>query len=291
MAELDLENIRLFMFHLKKYGPGHVLKILARKMSAVLKSETPGRARGNETKKINIEGHEFTILSKPRLSKDQLLRYWWYFHPRFRFFKTLPSGSKLLDIGAGPGGISCWKEWNWPLRDDLTLYGIDLRESELAPKYFDFKICDLNAGPIPYEDCLFDAVLMSHVLEHLKDEAGILKEIGRVLKKTGRLYIEIPSEETLGYPGRAAFLKEGIKVSSINFFDDGTHLRTFPLPVLEILLEEKSGFRVLESGTIENKFIEDELFTYGYLHEDEEMATYGVWSKLRWAKYLICEKE
>ncbi|MBU0907090.1 MAG: class I SAM-dependent methyltransferase, partial [Nanoarchaeota archaeon] len=45
---------------------------------------------------------------------------------------------------------------------------------------------------LPFENREFDVVVMTEVLEHLKDERLILKEIRRVLKKNGALVLSVP---------------------------------------------------------------------------------------------------
>src|ERR1041384_7339961 len=45
---------------------------------------------------------------QPRLDLDDdaLLELFWEFHPRYRFIKSLPWASNLLDLGAGDGGLA-----------------------------------------------------------------------------------------------------------------------------------------------------------------------------------------
>jgi hypothetical protein len=48
------------------------------------------------------------------LSDLDLVEMFWRAHPRFNFFKSLPWGANLLDIGAGNGGLVYWKDWLKP---------------------------------------------------------------------------------------------------------------------------------------------------------------------------------
>ena len=71
---------------------------------------------------------------------------------------------------------------------------------------------------------------------------------------------------------RLLFLNTRIDVSTVNFFDDSTHLRTFDLGDLSALAE-KSGFNPAETGVIGNRYIEDDLISFGMRSRDQELAT------------------
>jgi len=51
---------------------------------------------------------------------------------------------------------------------------------------------DLNKFPYPFKDSEFDIVLASGVLEHLKDIIKAMKELHRITKRGGRIYIMVP---------------------------------------------------------------------------------------------------
>ncbi|MCB2074254.1 MAG: class I SAM-dependent methyltransferase [Novosphingobium sp.] len=50
---------------------------------------------------------------------------------------------------------------------------------------------DINE-PLPFADATFDTVILSDVLEHLRDPANCLAEIHRVLKVGGKLILNVP---------------------------------------------------------------------------------------------------
>lgn len=243
-----------------------------------------------EIKIENLENISFLKLDKPKYnSRSELEILYWLFHPRFRFFKTVPLDSKLLDIGASTGGLFFWKKWEFPNRNDIKMYAIDRKKGEFFEKFDDFQILDLNEEKIKYDDNFFDAIFMSHIVEHLNDIQKIMNECWRLLKKGGRIYIETPTVETIEYPSKSVFLSKGIKTSTINFFDDRTHSKAYSNEELRNFLQS-SNFKVVESGIINNRFLEDELLTYGLNNDDETMTTYSIWSKLSWAHYVIGEK-
>jgi SAM-dependent methyltransferase len=52
-------------------------------------------------------------------------------------------------------------------------------------------ICDLNVN-LPFETELFDSILLSDVLEHIRKPEQLLKEIHRILRKDGVLIMNVP---------------------------------------------------------------------------------------------------
>ncbi len=233
---------------------------------------------------------DYTPVASPRhTSRPELISLYWNYHPRYRFLKTLPPGSRLLDAGAGPGGLVLWKEWLPPRREDIRMSAVDMVRGELFDRYDDCRVCDMDAGPLAYQSGAFDAVLLSHVLEHIRDERVFFAELARLLRPGGRLYVEVPTPASEHFPGRQLFLDRGIDVSTVNFFDDSTHLRTFSLAELSALAES-SAFLTRETGLIANRYIEDDLLAFGILNRDQEIATYGLWSKLGFAHYIVAER-
>lgn len=73
------------------------------------------------------------------------------------------------------------------------------------------------AEELPFKDESIDAVLSLNVLEHVKDPFLSAKEISRVLKKDGKLYVVVPHLQPVhGYPNHYYNMtSEGLK----NLFD------------------------------------------------------------------------
>ena len=72
---------------------------------------------------------------------------------------------------------------------------VDLKDSRAM------RLCDLR--DLPFEDGSFDFIYASHVIEHIQEEGGALKELRRVLTLRGAAHIDAPikgsSAETLEY--------------------------------------------------------------------------------------------
>ena len=87
------------------------------------------------------------------VSDDDLLEMVWQVHPRFRFFKSLPWGVNLVDLGAGEGGLVHWKRWLKPQRPDLNLYGVDLSAGAHKDLYAGWETINLDKERPDFAPC------------------------------------------------------------------------------------------------------------------------------------------
>jgi len=105
----------------------------------------------------------------------------------------LKIGSKVLDVGAGTGGIIPYLlEATGP---DGTVWAIDFAEEmvKVGRKKFlgearvSFEIASVES--LPFEKEFFDHVVCFGAFPHFEDQPGALREMGRVLKPRGTLII------------------------------------------------------------------------------------------------------
>jgi SAM-dependent methyltransferase len=95
---------------------------------------------------------------------------------------ALEAGSHVLDAGAGTGRYR-------KIFDHCTYESADF--AKLDKKYGELTyVCDL--AKIPVENERFDAIFCTQVLEHLPDPVSVLRELNRVLKAGGKLYVSAP---------------------------------------------------------------------------------------------------
>jgi SAM-dependent methyltransferase len=66
----------------------------------------------------------------------------------------------------------------------------DIVQTDVSPGPGVSLICD--AHDLPFQDCVFDAVIIQAVLEHVMDPCRCVEEIHRVLKYEGIVYAETP---------------------------------------------------------------------------------------------------
>lgn len=229
------------------------------------------------------------IRSQLACSDDALLELYWRFHPRFRFLKTAKADAKLLDIGAGSGGMGNWLKWGEPKRDDVSLYGVDLVRGVDAWLYRGWEDIDLDATMLRFPGVIFDACVLSHVIEHVRELRRLLAWLASRLPPEAPIYIEWPSEESARLPGREMLLPHGVDITITNFFDDASHLRMIPAAELTAWLSE-AGFYVREAGVVDLGIIGEEMLARGLLENDALCKLSGFWSITGWANWIVAAR-
>ncbi len=103
--------------------------------------------------------------------------------------------ARLLEVGSGSGvALARMQQLGWQVEGvevdpggvaAARARGVNVQQGELAQQ--------------KYPNSSFDAVTSMHVLEHLRDPVGLLKECYRILKPGGKLVILTPNVESAGH--------------------------------------------------------------------------------------------
>lgn len=102
-------------------------------------------------------------------------------------------GIKAADVGCGLGGLAalCRDRYG------ADIVGVEMNrdEAEFARREYDLNVIgsgieDWVAGA---ERGAYGALVLSHVLEHLRDPVGALSALRALLRDGGRIYIEVPN--------------------------------------------------------------------------------------------------
>ena len=117
--------------------------------------------------------------------------YWW----SNRFFATLAKrygrrGARLLEVGSGMGHLV------GQLSAEFEAYGMDLNHWAVnkSKEYSETaSLQTASAQELPYEDGVFNVIIIKHIVEHLPDPAKAINEIGRVTEKKGILIFATPN--------------------------------------------------------------------------------------------------
>ncbi len=119
---------------------------------------------------------------------------------RSRFFaRRLRAGEAALNIGVGSGALE-----RLALAKRVDIHALDPSDRAVEKLRSELALGEKArvgyAQSIPFDDGLFDVVIMSEVLEHLDDQgvAAALGEVRRVLKPRGTLWASTPYRENLG---------------------------------------------------------------------------------------------
>jgi len=122
---------------------------------------------------------------KPKQSQDIRNHKNWtsWRKQNFSFFRNylcdINANDEILDLGAGQGHFrDLFGGYRYIAIDFYPYKGIDI-------------VSDLSAK-LPIKTSFFDYIILSNVLEHIKDPLNLLKESNRVLKKGGRLLMTVP---------------------------------------------------------------------------------------------------
>lgn len=103
---------------------------------------------------------------------------------------------RLLDVGCGDGAfLARMKRLGW------EVVGVELDE-QAAHIARTQSGADVFVGPLEeagFADGSFDAITLSHVIEHLADPLDQLRRCGKLLRKGGRVVVTTPNAESLGH--------------------------------------------------------------------------------------------
>lgn len=103
---------------------------------------------------------------------------------------------RVLDVGSGAGRtLSELRRLGWQVE------GVDLDARAVEAAMRDYGLASVRVGTLhslAHSPDSFDAVVMSHVIEHIHAPVELLKECRRILKPGGMLVVATPNAEGLG---------------------------------------------------------------------------------------------
>lgn len=142
--------------------------------------------------------------------------------------KYVIDNSLLLDAGVGLGRLL------GPL-SNYERYGLDISLGYLEKaKEKGINVIFSKIEDMPYSNDVFDAVCTCDVLEHVMDLNECCRQIIRVLKPGGLLFVRVPFKEDL-----TVYIQDNLPYEFI-------HVRAFDEPALRLLFEKIFGLQCLE---------------------------------------------
>lgn len=107
-----------------------------------------------------------------------------------KIFRTLrlPEKGKVIDISCGGGRLLKTIENHYP---NLELIGVDVTPGFLAthPELSKISFITAEADSTPFPNETFNISICSLSLHHYKNISGVLKEISRITKNNGLIYL------------------------------------------------------------------------------------------------------
>jgi methionine biosynthesis protein MetW len=264
----DIGGVKDFAFHEKTalLVPVRSPKALAETIIRLIKDERLRVSlRENAYKQIIAFKWENSVSELERILADELTCATFnpsYIGPRPDISAIIPQkAKKILDVGCGTGALGR----NIKKQKNAEVTGIEANEkmAREAEKVLD-KVIISDAEAINLnaflQDNYFDCIVLSDILEHLKDPWRLLDKLKNFLKQDGVFVASIPNAQhystinSLFFKGYWPYRERGIH--------DKTHLRFFTLKNIEEMLAEcgleitklKRNYRIIEKPHPLNAF-------------------------------------
>jgi len=107
------------------------------------------------------------------------------------YIQLIGRGNKILEVGCRSGNLTQF------YHEGNQVVGIDVDRNALIEfeKRLNLKShwVDIDSEDLPFDDRMFDVVVFSEVMEHLRFPQKALSEISRVLMKNGKLIGSVPN--------------------------------------------------------------------------------------------------
>src|SRR3972149_9260312 len=116
------------------------------------------------------------------------------------YLKYLSAKDIVLDMGCGLGqhSINISPKVKKIVAFDISNQLLQIAKERVKESNLDnIKFLQVDAEKVlPFKDNNFSAILCFDILEHLKNESLAMREIRRVLKPNGKLFLSLPNRET-----------------------------------------------------------------------------------------------
>lgn len=168
-----------------------------------------------------------------------------------RNFSSQLSGKKVLEIGCGRGGFACWLSENYPdikcfVAADFSSEAVSQGKSEAGRRglsLIDWEVQDVQA--IGHDNGSFDTVISCETIEHVQNPAKAVKELARVLRSGGYLYLSTPNYRSFPGAYRIATTLFGRK-----FSEEGQVINQFTTLPKTFRWVRKSGLQIVGYNTM-----------------------------------------
>lgn len=156
-------------------------------------------------------------------------------------------GKRVLEIGCGRGGFSCWLARQGTDRPaEIVAADFSSTAVEMGERYarteglanITWETADIQA--IGHPEASFDTVISCETIEHVPNPRQAVAELSRVLKPGGRLFLTTPN-----YLGSIGLYRGYLRVCGRRFTEEGQPINNFTLLPLTRHWVRRSGLRIV----------------------------------------------
>ncbi len=155
------------------------------------------------------------------------------------------TGRRVLEIGCGRGGFACWlaAQSRRPaeiIAADLSTTAIQKGRAFAERQGLSGIIWEISdIQNIAHFDTSFDTVICCETIEHVPDPGKALRELARVLKPTGRLFLTAPN-----YFGAFGLYRLYLRLRGRVFTEEGQPINNLLLLPRTVIWVVRAGLRV-----------------------------------------------
>lgn len=151
---------------------------------------------------------------------------------------------RILEIGCGRGGFSCWIARQAEPEEQV---GMDFSDTAVAKARAYASQTGLNAirwetgdiQAIARPDATFDTVVSCETIEHVHDPRKAVRELARVLRHGGRLFLTTPN-----YLGPLGLYRGYLRLRGRRYTEAGQPINQFTMLPRTVRWVKDAGFRV-----------------------------------------------
>jgi 2-polyprenyl-3-methyl-5-hydroxy-6-metoxy-1,4-benzoquinol methylase len=159
-------------------------------------------------------------------------------------------GRRVLEIGCGRGGFACWLAAQ-PFKPseivaaDFSSSAVDMAASYAAKNGIEgIKFIEADIQKIPFASNTFDTVISCETIEHVPDPKKAVRELLRVLRPGGRLYLTTPN-----YFGPFGIYRCYLRAVGRPYTEAGQPINKFVMLPLTLHWLKKAGLSVEVFGS------------------------------------------
>ncbi|HEX8501822.1 MAG TPA: methyltransferase domain-containing protein [Pyrinomonadaceae bacterium] len=161
------------------------------------------------------------------------------------------AGRRVLEIGCGRGGFACWlaAQATRPaevVAADFAETAVRKGEEYAARRGVEgvrWDVADIQA--MAYPDASFDTVISCETVEHVPDPRLALRELARVVRPGGRLFLTTPN-----YFGPMGLLRGYMRLTGRRYTEEGQPINNFMLLPRVRAWVARAGLRVTRTDAV-----------------------------------------